>query len=76
MILAFVAALIVAIGGLIVYDRGYSAAAMKYESTYREAIDKHRAEQARERGAQVIRELRERVRNQARARTAGKVSWE
>lgn len=75
MILGALAALVVAFGMLIVYDRGYAAAAQKYEATYREAIDKHRAEQARERGAEVLRELRERVRNQANERKLGRASW-
>lgn len=83
MILGALAALVVAFGMLIVYDRGYAAAAQKYEATYREAIDKHRAEQARERGAEqarergqlVLEEIRERVRRQARERAAGKAAW-
>lgn len=75
MILGALAALVVAFGMLIVYDRGYAAAAQKYEATYREAIDKHRAEQARERGAEVLEQLRRRVRDQAAERAAGKASW-
>lgn len=72
---AVAVALLAAFAALICYDRGYAAAATKYEATYREAIDKHRAEQARERGAQVLEELRARVRSQARNRAAGKAAW-
>lgn len=74
MLLGALAAIVVAIGMLVIYDRGYAAAANRYESTYREAIDKHRAEQARERGAEVLRDLRTRVQRNRMARL-GKVSW-
>ena len=60
---------------LISFDRGYAAAALKYETTYRDAIDRYRAEQSRARGQQVLEELRGRVRRQADERRAGRVDW-
>ena len=47
MILATLAAVIVALALVVIYDRGYATCARRYESTYREALRTAREKEAR-----------------------------